>query len=267
MKPIKIVACVKQVPSEGGASMDPEKGLLIRAASLSAANPLDVCALEVAARILDAFGGELAALSMGPSSASSVLTQAFAMGAVRAVLLCDPAFAGSDVYATSFTLAQGIKKLGGADLILCGQQTTDGDTAQTPFALAAHLGIPSVGWVKRVEISTDSLIFVQELSGASAAVFAKFPMVAAIGREAAIPRMPSLKAQLEAKRKTIETWGLEDLNCRDKSLYGLVASPTRVKRVYAPSMEKKAEIVRDPAGACAEIIAGLIVKSRDARRE
>jgi electron transfer flavoprotein beta subunit len=199
-------------------------------------------------------GGKITALSMGALSAESTLRQTLAIGADEGVLLSDKAFRGADVCVTAYTLAQAVTKLGGADLILCGQQTTDGDTAQTPFSLAARLNIPAVGFVKAIEFTGETPIFIQELSGASAAVEARFPMVAAIGLSAAAPLAASLKERLDAAKKPLKIWGLSDMPDSDGSNYGLIASPTRVIKISRISTEQKNPPITEPPADTAERI-------------
>jgi electron transfer flavoprotein alpha subunit len=218
------------------AQMDPETGLLFRASAESAMNPLDFCAVEAGMQILKRHGGELIALSMGPQSAQETLRLAMALGAGRAILLSDKAFAGADAYVTAFTLSQAIKAIGNVDLVVCGLNTTDGDTAQVPFSLAAQLGWPSFGWVKLIEL--EPLAFVQEQTGTEARAEARLPMVIAVGRISP-PRIPTLGAKLAAKRKPLEVWGLNDLPEKSPEFYGLRASPTRVKKIYATKRERK----------------------------
>ncbi|MBR6921981.1 MAG: electron transfer flavoprotein subunit beta/FixA family protein, partial [Clostridia bacterium] len=127
---MKIAVCVKQVPATSDAKIDPETKRIIREGGKAVVNPFDLYAIEEAVRIKERTGGEVIALSMGPEKAKAALTEALSMGVDRAVLLSDRAFGGSDTWATSYALAKAIEKIGGVDLILCGKQAVDGDTAQ-----------------------------------------------------------------------------------------------------------------------------------------
>lgn len=135
---MKIIVCMKQVPASSKVDIDPETGNLKRGSAGQRTNPYDLYALECALQIREKTGGTVTVLTMGPGQAESMIRDAYSMGADEGVILSDRKFAGSDVLATSYTLSQGIEMLGGADLILCGRQTTDGDTAQIGPAIAEH---------------------------------------------------------------------------------------------------------------------------------
>ena len=155
---MKIVVCVKQVPATGEQRLDPVTGTVIREGVASILNPFDAYALEEAVRLKERLGGEITALSMGVPSAQETLKRALAVGADRAVLLSGRAFAGADTLATARALALAIRKLGGADLVLCGRMATDGDTAQVGPMLAELLGIPHAADVSRVERVEDGRV-------------------------------------------------------------------------------------------------------------
>jgi electron transfer flavoprotein alpha subunit len=224
-------------------------------------NPYDGHALGAANILRAHFGGEIIALTMGPPSAREVLRSACAAGAGRGVLLTDAAFAGADVYATAYTLARGIEKLtadGAPFIVVCGQQTTDGDTAQTPFSLARQLKIPAFGWVKAIEVRDGTLYLRQELSGVTAEAEARAPMLLAAGPRAAAPVTPTLTARLRAGKAELTEWALSDMPDTDAAHYGLSASPTRVKRIYAPARHKKSEPITEPPAETARRILSLI---------
>jgi electron transfer flavoprotein beta subunit len=197
--------------------MDGETGVLIRSSAGGVINPYDLFALEAALQAAAALQigtdtGELFVMTMGPPQAEQALREGLAMGAASAILLSDPAFSGADVAATSRTLAEGLRKHGVPDLLFCGQQTTDGDTAQLPFALAARLGIPALGWVKGIEyFRKEGYSVLQELSGGTVRVRGDYPALFAVGREAVHPRAPSLPRRLAARKLPITVWGLADL--------------------------------------------------------
>lgn len=229
---MNIAVLIKQVPA-GSANFDRQSGLLERSASKKAINPWDLYAIEAALQTGEKLQAQITAITMGPLFAQEVLRDALAMGVHQAVLLQDKAFAGADVYATAYTLAQGIKALGGFDLIFCGQQTTDGDTAQLPPSLAVQLGAYFAGWTKKIEQTEQKeLTFLQELSGGTQRIHMHVPLVAAVGREVAQPRIPTLKNRLKAKSVQIRILSLGELPCSDAKWYGLAASPTRVIKVY-----------------------------------
>ncbi len=151
-----IIVCIKQVPGSSNVQVDPLTGVLKRDGVESKLNPYDLFALETAFALRTRRGGTVTALTMGPPQAEAVLREALCMGADRGVLLSDRRFAGSDVVATSYTLSQGIRRIGAFDLIVCGKQTTDGDTAQVAAETAEFLGLPSAANVGEILEITDT---------------------------------------------------------------------------------------------------------------
>lgn len=140
---MNILVCIKQVPDTTEIRMDPKTNTLIRAGVPSTVNPFDKYALEAAVQLRETLGGTVTAMTMGPAQAAQALRECYALGADRMVLVSDRRFGGADTYATSYTLAQAVRALGGFDLILCGRQAIDGDTAQVGPMLAEHLGCRS----------------------------------------------------------------------------------------------------------------------------
>ncbi len=222
---MKIIVCIKQVPALSEASMDKEKGVLVRTGE-NKLNPYDLPAIETALRLREALGGAVTALTMGPESAEQALRTALAMTADHACLMSDRAFAGADVLMTARTLAQGIKALGGADLIICGQQTTDGDTAQVPFSLAEQLNIPVIGWVREiVSASEDWLEVRQELTGRTCRVSGGLPLVLAVNPTICEARVPGLRAKLKAGKQAVQRLVLGIWSSRTVKPMGSQAHP------------------------------------------
>jgi electron transfer flavoprotein beta subunit len=249
--------------------MDSETGVLIRSSAEGVINPYDLFALEAALQAAAVLqtpageNGEVFALTMGPPSAERALREALAMGAASAILLSDPAFSGADVAATSRTLAAALRKYGVPDLIFCGQQTTDGDTAQLPFALAARLGIPAVGWVKGIEyFREDGYSVLQELSGGTVRVRGGYPALFAVGREAVQPRAATLSRRLAARKLPLTVWGLADLPGPESRNYGLAGSPTRVRKLYTPVQDVKTPPLRVEAVEAAFLIRKALAERR-----
>jgi electron transfer flavoprotein beta subunit len=151
---MKIIVCIKQVPNTTEIKIDPVKNTLIRDGVPSIINPDDKTAIEVALRLKEKHGAEVVVLTMGPMQAEKALREALAMGADQAYLLSDRAFAGSDTLATSTIIAAAVKKLG-ADLVLCGRQAIDGDTAQVGPQIAEHLGIPQITYAAAVDYDEE----------------------------------------------------------------------------------------------------------------
>ncbi|MEG2425351.1 MAG: electron transfer flavoprotein subunit beta/FixA family protein [Oscillospiraceae bacterium] len=241
---MNIAVCIKQVPASS-VQMDKSQGVLMRSMAGGVINPWDLYAVESALQIAEKTNGVVTAISMGPASAEQAIRYVIAMGVQKGVLMCDDAFAGSDVYATAFTLSQGLKVNGEFDLIICGQQTTDGDTSQLPFSLATQMNIPAIGWVKKIESATDTAITVlQELSGGTQKSKCAYPAVVVVGREVAQPRIPNLKNKLNAKNAPVKRLGLADLPHSDAKMYGSASSPTQVVRVYENNIDAKSELLR-----------------------
>ena len=147
---MKILVCMKQVPAGTKVDIDPETGAMKRLSGETRTNPYDLFALEAALQLREKVGGSVTVLTMGPPQAEEMMRDAYTMGADDAVILSDRKFAGADVLATSYALSQGITAIGDIDLIICGKQTTDGDTAQVGPAIAEHLGIPHAAWVSEI---------------------------------------------------------------------------------------------------------------------
>lgn len=251
---MKIIVCIKQVPALSEASMDREKGVLVRTGE-NKINPYDLPAIETALRLRETVGGEVTALTMGPESAEQALRTALAMTVDHACLMSDRAFAGADVLMTARTLAQGIKALGGADLIICGQQTTDGDTAQVPFSLAEQLDIPVIAWVREiVSAFEDRLEARQELTGRTCRVSGALPLVLAVNPTICEARIPGLRAKLKAGKQEIQRLTLGDLEQRDSEAYGLSGSPTRVVCLFQPETVAKKPVLELTAKEGAELL-------------
>jgi len=154
---MKTIVCIKQVPETHNVRINPQTNTLIREGVESIVNPFDENALEAALQLREKHGGQVTVLSMGPPQAETALRHTMAMGVDEAILLSDRAFAGADTWATAYTLSCGIKKIGNFDLILCGKQAIDGDTAQVGPELAEFLGIAQAAYVRKIELKDGRL--------------------------------------------------------------------------------------------------------------
>ncbi len=254
---MKIGICIKQVPSSDKLLMDDEKGTLIRSAKENQLNPSDEQALEAALSLTD--DGQKIAITMGPQSAETILRHSFAMGIDEGVLLSGREFAGADVYVTAFTLGQAIKKLGGFDLILCGQHTSDGDTGMVGMALAAQLNWPYLANVVGIDgVKEKKLSLRQEIGQSRLKVRVDMPCVLTIKEGIFRPRLPSLKRKLATKNKAVIRLKLEDLEIKEASRYGLQGSPTRVVKMFSPFLEKKERIIQGTDQDLAQLIAKTV---------
>ena len=250
---MKIVVCMKQVPAGTKVDIDPETGAKKRLGTETRTNPYDLFALETALQIREKIGGTVTVLTMGPMQAESMMRDAYAMGADEAVILSDRKFAGADVLSTSFTLCQGIQVLGGADLIICGRQTTDGDTAQVGPAIAEHMHLPHAAWVSEVVKVDDTAVCVkQKLGDVTQVSEIPYPCLITVDKDSCVPRLPSYRLKKKTEGKGVRVLGFGDLPNQDMSRYGLVGSPTTVERMFAPPSIDRQVYLEGDAGQKAE---------------
>jgi len=240
---MNIVVCIKQVPDTAEVRINPETGTLIREGVPSIINPFDLHAIEAGLFLKEKTGGKVTVLTMGPPQAATALREAIAMGADEGVLLSDRAFAGSDTWATSYTLSKAIAKLG-ADVILCGKQAIDGDTAQVGPETAEFLNIPHISYVRKIEDAANTSIRVQRLMDEGYDIVeSTFPVLLTVVRELNEPRLPSLKGKMAAKKAVIQTWGHADIMA-DLNDLGMKGSPTQVKNVFSPEPRSDRKILQ-----------------------
>lgn len=238
---MNIVVCIKQVPDSAEVKINPETNTLIREGVPSIVNPYDMHAIEAGLRIREIMTGKVTAITMGPPQAEAALREAISMGVDDAILISDKAFAGSDTLATSYTLSRTIIKLG-ADIILCGKQAIDGDTAQVGPELAEFLNIPHVSYVKKIEEIREDYIRVHRLMEEGYDIVeSSLPVLLTVVKEINTPRLPSLKGKMAAKKAEIKRWTASDLETEPDRL-GLKGSPTWVKNIFAPEIKKDRRI-------------------------
>ncbi|MDD5382221.1 MAG: electron transfer flavoprotein subunit beta/FixA family protein [Candidatus Margulisbacteria bacterium] len=254
-----IIVCIKQVPDTTEVKINPETNTLIREGVPSIVNPFDENAVEAALQLKEKHGGKVTVITMGPPQAAEALKTTIAMGADEVVLVSDRAFAGSDTWATSYTLSQTIKKLGKFDLILCGKQAIDGDTAQVGPGIAEWLGIPQVTFAVKVEVNDSKLTVERMLEEVNEKVECPLPAVITVVKQMNEPRLPSLKGMMRAKKAEIKTLSAAEIAGDPKNL-GLNGSPTNVVRIFTPPPKGGGEIL---AGEPDEIADKLIAKIRE----
>lgn len=231
---MKVVVCVKQVPATNEAKIDPETKRIVREGLKAILNPFDTYAVEEAVQLRDQFGGEVIVVSMGPEKAVAVLREAISVGADRAVLLSDRAFGGSDTWATSYALAKAIEKIGDVDLVICGKQAVDGDTAQVGPGIAAHLDWIQATCVMGVEEVFPDRIRVKRMHEDGYDICEmKLPAVITVVKDINVPRVPTLRGRLAADRMEIPVWKPEDIGAECEKI-GLEGSPTRVVKTSPP---------------------------------
>lgn len=241
---MNIIVCIKQVPGTTNVKVNPETGTLIRDGVAAKMNPNDLNALELALNLINENGGELKVVSMGPPAAQEVIREAIYMGASGGVLISDRKFGGADVLATSYTLCSGIKAIGDYDVIICGKQTTDGDTAQVGAELAEHLGIPHVTNVTCASVKDKEIEYVANLGSRIVTARVTTPCLICTDSDINTPRLPSFKRKLEHKdcSELIKVITFADVEDQDESHYGLKGSATQVEKIFEPDKRKDKEM-------------------------
>lgn len=232
---MNIVVCIKQVPASSDVKIDPVTGVLIRDGNNTKMNPYDLYGIETALRIKELNGAVVKTISMGPPPAKAVLEESIWMGCDESLLISDRKFGGADVVATAYTISQGIRKLGDFDLIVCGKQTTDGDTAQVGAEVAEYLGIPHVAYVESVlEVKDKSIVVRASMDKTIETFEVQLPCLITIDKGHVTPRLPSYKRGKEFKNITIPMVTFNDVIDQDETHYGLKGSPTQVERMFPP---------------------------------
>jgi len=259
---MNIIVCIKQVPETTDVRINPETNTLIRDGVKSIINPFDMYAIEAGVRLKEKTGGKVIVITMGPPQAEAALREAISMGCDDAVLVSDRAFAGSDTWATSYTLSCAIKKaakeFGGYDVIICGKQASDGDTAQVGPGISTHLDIPQVTYVKKIEEVKDNTVKVERMTEEGYDVIsAPLPVLLTVVKEINEPRIPSLKGMMRAKSAKIAVWTAKDIDADPKDL-GLSGSPTNVVRIFTPPHRTGGQVITGETGEIVDKVAGLL---------
>ncbi len=255
---MNIIVCIKQVPETTEVRINPETNTLMREGVKSIINPFDMYAIEEAIRLKERFGGKVSILTMGPPQADGALREAISMGADEGFLVCDRAFAGSDTWATSYTLAGAIKKIGAFDLIICGKQASDGDTAQVGPGISTHLNIPQVTYVKKVEEATDkSMRLERMLEEGYEIIQTPLPALLTVVKEINEPRIPSLKGLMRAKNAKITVFTQKELDL-DPQQIGLCGSPTQVVKIFTPTPRAGGQMLKGEVPDIAKQLVDLI---------
>jgi len=241
---MNVIVCIKQVPAKIKIEIDPKTGSLISGGVERAINPPDLYALEEGIRIKEKTGGKVVVLTMGPAQAVETLKEAIGIGADEAVLLSDPAFEGSDTWATSYILSKAVRKIGQFDLVLCGKQSIDGETGQVGPQLAEALGLPFVSMVNKIEELGQGCIKVMRMSEEGHQLIEMtLPGVINVVKEINVPRLPSLRGMMAAKKAKIPVWNAKELGV-DPASVGASGSPTRVAKVFFPQRAGRSEMLQ-----------------------
>ncbi|MFW5889164.1 MAG: electron transfer flavoprotein subunit beta/FixA family protein [Bacillota bacterium] len=242
---MKIITCIKQVPASSKVDVDPVTGVLIRDSNNAKMNPYDLYALEAAFNIkAKALNANITAITMGPPNAKQVLEEALYMGSDEAVLVTDRRFAGADVLATSYTLSQLIKLLEDIDIVVCGKQTTDGDTAQVGPEIAEFLNIPHIPYVTDIiKVSAKKIIVKSTFDSHDEINEVNLPCLLTIEKGNLSPRLPSYKRKLKFSDYKIKTITLDQFNDKNPKHYGLNGSPTQVEEIFPPNKSMESKLV------------------------
>ena len=260
---MEILVCIKQVPGSNKVEVDPVTGVLKRDGADSKMNPYDLYALEVGLELREQYGGKVSVLTMGPPQAKAVLYEAFAMGADEGALLTDRKFGGADVLATSYTLSQGIKKFGKFDLILCGLQTTDGDTAQVGPEVSETLGIPCVCNVSAIgAVKAGGITVMMDMPEDIEEVKVSFPCLLTVQKDIMQPRLPSYKLKKATESRGIQMFTLQDMEDTDEHHYGLNGSPTQVQRIFPPTSDKVQQKLEGTTAEMADQLYRILKKKK-----
>ncbi|MBO5898993.1 MAG: electron transfer flavoprotein subunit beta/FixA family protein [Clostridia bacterium] len=256
---MKILVCIKQVPGSSNVQVDPVTGVLIRSGIQSKMNPYDLYGIETALTLAERYGGEVEVITMGPPPAKAVVIEAVAMGAARGTVLSDRKFAGADVLATAYTISQGIKKCGEYDLIICGKQTTDGDTAQVGAEVAEYLGLPNVSNVLSVDDLKDGRLYVTTmLDNKTVRQSVSLPCLISTDGDINTPRLPSYKIKRALTDDVVRFLSFADFDDQDANHYGLNGSATQVERIFPPEKNTEKHTVEGSSEEQADQLAALI---------
>jgi len=260
---MKILVCIKQVPGTTHVEIDEKTGTLKRDGVPAKMNPFDLYAIETALRMKAGNGAEVTVLTMGPPQCESVVREAFMMGADKGVIMSDRAFGGADVLMTSFTLAQGAKKTGPYDLVICGRQTTDGDTAQVGAEMAEWLGVPHVANVKSIDAFDERSVSVTvDQPDCEIAERVPYPCLVTVEKGIFEPRLPSYRLKCATAGREIVWLALGDLADADPKHYGLNGSPTQVRRIFPPESHVERVTLEGTDAEKAAALADLLEKRK-----
>nr|WP_312578478.1 electron transfer flavoprotein subunit beta/FixA family protein [Sedimentibacter sp.] len=241
---MRVIVCIKQVPGNNEVKLDSVTNTIVRENITSIINPFDTYAIEEAVRIKEKIGAEVYGLSMGIPASLEMLREAISLKVDKAMLLTDRKFAGADTLATSYTLSLGIRKIGDYDLIICGKQATDGDTAQVGPSLAKTLGVAYITDVSKIiEIKNNVMNCMKITDDGYEELEVKLPALITVVKEINMPRLPSIKEMKRARQANIEIVTFDDIKA-DEDRLGLKGSPTKVRRTFVPIHEISSEIIK-----------------------
>ncbi|MDR0724224.1 MAG: electron transfer flavoprotein subunit beta/FixA family protein [Endomicrobium sp.] len=257
---MNIIVCIKQVPDTENIQIDPQTGRLKREGVVSIINPYDEYAIEEGVQLKEKCGGKVTVITMGPLQAESALREAIARGADEAVLVSDKIFGGADTLATAYTLSKAIEAIGDYNIVICGKQAADGDTAQVGPEIAEMLNIPHIVCVKKIEvIDNNSLKVERMMEDGYDLIESSLPVLLTVVKEINNPRMPSLKGKMLAKKATIKKLDAASIGVDVKKV-GLSGSPTQVVKTFNPPKRQGGEKF---VGDAKEVASNLVKRLSD----
>ena len=241
---MNIIIPIKQVPETSNVKMNEETGTMVREGVESIINPLDLYAIEVGIQLKEEHGGKITVITMGPPSADKALREAIAMGCDDGILISGREFAGSDTWATGYTLSSAIKKTDKFDLIIAGERATDGDTGQVGPGLASFLDIPLATYTSKiVEINSKNIVVERLIEEGYETLKMPLPALLTVVKEISYPRLPTLRGKQRAKKTDIPLWSKSNMELKQTNL-GLKGSPTRVVKITHPKVTRGGTIVK-----------------------
>ncbi len=256
---MNILVCIKQVPGSSNVEVDPVTGVLKRDGASSKMNPYDLWGIELAMTLAERYDATVKTITMGPPQARSIVEEAICMGAESGVVMSDRKFAGADVLATAYTLSAGIKHMGDYDLIICGKQTTDGDTAQVGAEIAENLGIPNVSCVLSVNDIRDGEVYVTvALDHMVVEQAIRMPCLLSVDSDINTPRLPSYKTKQTLTEDMVTFLSFNDLEDNNPNHYGLNGSATQVERIFPPHKNTERENITGDADIVSHGICDII---------
>ncbi len=262
MEIINIIVCIKQVPDTTQVRISQE-GTLIREGIPTVVNPHDLHAAEAAISLKEVYGGQVTALTMGPMGARDALREVIALGADDAILISDRAYAGSDTLATSYILAAAIARLGNnlpVDLVICGKQSIDGDTAQVGPGIAHRLGLSQLTYVQKIrELDPErrTIVVERRLEKGVEVVEGRLPALLTVEKNINEVRYAPLPNLIHATKFKPTVFNQDNLDL-DQTRIGLKGSPTKVRKIFAPPPAARGEIIAGPELAPSEAARALV---------
>jgi len=261
---MELIVMMKQVPDTTEIRVDPDTGNLVREGVESIINPDDRHAIEAGLQIREKLGGRVTVISMGPPQTIDAMSEALALGVDRGILLSDKFFSGADTWATSFTLGRAIEKMDSFDLVICGHQAIDGDTAQVGPQLAEYLNLPQITYVKEIEeIGEGGIVVKRAMEDGYERIACPLPALITVMKELNTPRFPRFDWLINAcdRRAPIEIWNAAELEVKAYQV-GLRGSLTHVIRTFVPKNERRGEIMEGAAQRIVETFVGRLRENR-----